>query len=154
MPGELRIRYGRDWHVFHQSEQSTVLRLLDKGSLISQCNISRIPAVAPGRHTPEERFQADIRIALGDKLAEIERAEQLETTDGRFLYRVTGVGDSNGEPMHWIYYLCAGPDGRQASFVFAVESKLLDQLANRDVEIVRSLEFLKPAPPRAAERTP
>lgn len=155
LPGETRIEYDRNWHIFHQTEQATVLRLLEKGSLVSQCNISRIPAVAPGRHTPEERFQGDIRIALGEKLEDIPQAEQLQTGDGRFLYRVAAIGSANDEPMHWIYYLCAGPDGRQVSFVFALESKLLERLANRDLEIVKSLKFLParvtPAAARPAE---
>ena len=150
LPGEMRITCDRTWKLFHQTEQVTVLRMLERGSLVCQCNISRIPAVAPGRHTPVDRFEGDIRIALGDKLREFEQAGEIPAEGGRFLYRAMAVGESNGEPMHWIYYLCAAPDGRQVSFVFTLESDLLEQLAERDVELVRSLQFL--APPRPVER--
>lgn len=156
LPGAMRIACDRSWKLFLQNEQATVLRMLDRGSLVCQCNISRIPAVARGRHTPVDRFQGDIRIALGNKLREFEQAEEIPAEDGRFLYRVTAVGESNGEPMHWIYYLCAAADGRQVSFVFTIESGLLDQFAERDLALLGSLQFLAPPVPaeqRAAERS-
>lgn len=146
-PLGIGFRHDRSWHVFHQTGKLAILRLIDKGSLISQCNISRIPDAQPGKHTTEQVFQQDIATALGKRLTKIVQAEQLETNDGRFLYRVTAVGQANGQPMHWIYYLCAAPSGKQVAFVFAAESKLLEKLDKRDLSIVLGLEFLKPARP-------
>jgi hypothetical protein len=143
-PWNVRFSHDRDWHVFHQSERVAILRLLDKGSLIAQCNITQIPSAEPGKRTSEEQFQRDISTALGDKLKKIEKAEQLTTDDDRFLYRVTTSGEANGLPMKWIYYLCADSTGRQVALVFAIEEKLIDQLANRDLGIVNSVEFLSP----------
>ena len=152
-PWNVRLHYGRDWRLFHQSGDTAVLRLLDAGSLIAQCNMTRISAVAAGKHTSEKQFQNDVRLALGERLTSITKAEQLEVTDGRFLYRVTAVGESNGAQMHWFYYLCAAPSGRQVTFVFAVETKLLKQLANRDLKIVSTIEFLTRQPtPSASKR--
>jgi hypothetical protein len=146
-PLGIGFQHDRGWHVFHQSGKLAILRLLDKGSLIAQCNISRIPDVKPGKHTSGQVFQQDIATALGKRLKEIVQAEQLETNDGRFLYRVTAVGEANGQPMHWIYYLCTAPSGKQVAFVFAAESKLLEKLAKRDLGIVLGLEFLKAGRP-------
>jgi len=36
---------------------------------------------------------------------------------------------------------CADPSGRQVAFVFAVESKLFEQLGNRDLAMVQSVSF-------------
>ena len=143
-PWNVRFSHDRNWHVFHQSERVAILRLLDKGSLIAQCNITPIPSAEPGKRTSEEQFQRDISTALGDKLKKIEKAEQLTTDDDRFLYRVTTSGEVNTLPMKWIYYLCADSAGRQVALVFAVEEKLVEQLANRDLGIVNSVEFLAP----------
>ena len=44
----------------------------------------------------EKQFQLDVQQALGDRLKSITKAEQMEVDDGRFLYRVTAVGESNG----------------------------------------------------------
>lgn len=146
-PWNIRFFHDRNWHVFHRSERVAILRLLDKGSLIAQCNVSKIPLAGPGKHTSEEQFQRDIEAALGDKLKSIDKAEQIKTDDGRFLYRVTASGEANGLPMQWIYYLCADPSGRQVAFVFAVEKKVIDRLSNRDLGIVNSLQFREPIKP-------
>ncbi|QDT90578.1 hypothetical protein [Gimesia algae] len=145
-PWNVRLLLPRDWYVFHQTGQVAVLRLLDKGSLVSQANISKIPTVKPGEHTSEEQFQQDIRSSLGDKLIKILKAENLSTDDGRFIHRVTVAGKANEIPVQWIYYLCAAPSGRQISFVFTVDEKLINELDNRDMDIVLSLKFLDPKP--------
>lgn len=143
-PWDVRLLLPRDWYVFHQTNQVAVLRLLDKGSLIAQANISKIPSAKPGSHTPEEQFQQDIRTSLGDKLVKILKAENLSPADGKYIHRVTVAGKANEIPVRWIYYLCAAPSGKQVSFVFTVDEKLLDQLNDRDTDLILSLEFLKP----------
>ncbi|MHC4879607.1 MAG: hypothetical protein ACYTGL_24395 [Planctomycetota bacterium] len=131
----------RNWHLFHQTKDVAVLRLVEKGSLIAQCNVSKVPQVAAGSHTPEQTFQADIRTALAGQLQQITNAEQLETDDGRWLYRVTATGMSRNTPMTWYYYLCAAPDGRQVAFAFSLETRFVGQFANRDLGFARSLTF-------------
>lgn len=149
-PWNLTFGYDRDWHVFHQTPDVAVLRFVRNGSLIAQCNVSQVPKAAPGSHTPEPQFQADIQTALGSQFRRLEKAELIPTTDNRWLYRVTATGLARNVPMHWFYYLCAAPDGRQVAFVFAVESRLVEQFGGQDLAIVRSLQFLQPATSTAA----
>jgi hypothetical protein len=143
-PWNVGFLYDRNWHVFHQSDQVAVLRLLDKGSLIAQCNVEKIPSARPRKQTSEAQFQQDIRTKLGGNLEEIVKAELLKSDDKRFRYRVTAIGESNKLSMTWIYYLCVAPSGRQVALVFSVETKLLKQLGNRDLGIVSTLEFFQP----------
>jgi hypothetical protein len=150
-PGQLALQFNspwdftfacdRGWHLFHQTKDVAVLRLVEKGSLIAQCNVSKVPQVAAGSHTPEQTFQGDVQTALAGQLQKIVKAEQLETTDGRWLYRVTGTGTSNNRPMTWYYYLCAAPDGRQVAYAFSLETRFVEQFANRDLGFARSLTF-------------
>ncbi len=151
-PWNLTFGCDRDWHVFHQTKDVAVLRYLRNGSLIAQCNVSPVPPAAAGSHTSEPQFQSDIQTALGSQFRKIEKAEQIPTTDGRWLYRVTATGVARDVPMHWFYYLCAAPDGRQVAFVYAVESKLVEQFGGQDIAQVRSLQFL-PATTSTAART-
>ncbi len=140
-----RFYHDRDWHQFHQTNEVAVLRLMEHGSLLAQVNVSPIPAAASGSHTSEEQFQTDIRQSLGKKLKSIAKAEQLKprnATDRRFLFRVTVDGEADGVPMTWFYHLCAAPTGQQVSFVFAVETKNLEKFNNRDLSLVRLLEFI------------
>ena len=140
-PWNVQFSFDRQWHIFHQTNDVAVLRLIDAGSLIAQCNITPIQAAPAGQHTPERQFQADIQKALGNQFKQVTKAEQLKTTDGRFIYRVTAVGQSRNVDMHWLYYLCAAPDGSQTAMVFSVESKLLEKLADQDVAIIQTLQF-------------
>ena len=149
-PWNLTFACDRDWHVFHQTKDVAVLRYLRNGSLIAQCNVSPVPQAAAGSHTPEPQFQSDIQTALGDQFRRIEKAEEIPTTDGRWLYRVTATGVARDLPMHWFYYLCAAPDGRQVAFVYAVESRLVEQFGGQDIAQVRGLRFL---PTTTAART-
>lgn len=140
-----RFYHDRNWHQFHQTNDVAVLRLMEHGSLLAQVNVSPIPAAAAGSHTPEEQFQTDIRQSLGKRLKSITKAEPIKprnANDRRFLFRVTADGEADGVPMTWFYHLCASPNGQQVSFVFAVETKNLEKFNNRDLSLVRLLEFV------------
>ncbi|MFM9963319.1 MAG: hypothetical protein ACKV2Q_19085 [Planctomycetaceae bacterium] len=141
----LRFYHDRNWYQFHQTNDVAVFRLMEQGSLIAQANVSPIPAAATGNHTSEEQFQTDIRQSLGKRVKAITKSETLKprnATDRRFLFRVTVDGEADGVPMTWFYHLCAAPTGQQASFVFAVETKNLEKFNNRDLGLVRLLEFI------------
>lgn len=152
-PWNVQFEHDRAWHVFQQSEQIAVLRLMDQGTFVAQCNLAPVRPANPGEHVPEEQFQKDIRTSLGPRLKAIEKAQTVPTGDRRFLYRVTAAGEANKIPITWIYYLCAAPNGLQVSFVFAVETELRDRLGDRDVEMLKSLRFLEPQKPPTPANT-
>ncbi len=140
-PWGVRFAFDRNWSVFHQKDEVAVLRLVEAGSLLAQCNVSKVPSVVAGQQTTSDQFQADIRTSLGAGLQEIVKAEQTKTEDGLILQRVVATGTSRDIPMHWLYYLCTAPDGRQLAFAFSVESRLVEKLAGRDREMVESVIF-------------
>lgn len=155
----VRFFHDRKWHLFHQTGDIAVLRLLDKGGLITQCNIKKLPDAEPGKHVPEETFRADIQRTLGKGFQEIIQAEQIKLRDGLYVYRVIAVGtlerkndkkEIEAAPMQWIYYLVANPEGRQIAFVFTLDPKLSADLKSRDLSTVGGIEFLpakgKPTP--------
>lgn len=141
----LRFYHDRSWYQFHQTNDVAVFRMMEQGSLIAQANVSPIPAAATGGHTSEEKFQTDIQQSLGKRLKGITKSERLQprnANDRRFLFRVTAEGEADGVPMTWFYHLCAAPTGQQVSLVFAVETKNLEKFNNRDLGLVRLLEFI------------
>jgi hypothetical protein len=153
-PWGARMRHARDWYLFHAvmegESQVAILRLIDRGSLIAQCNVSPIASVAPGQTTPLDQFEADIKASLKTRLKAITAREQVNVDNGMKVFRVVAEGQftikgkesETTVPTHWIYYLCTAPNGKQASFVFAVESQLLEQMGSKDEELVRSLQFV------------
>jgi len=142
-PWNVEFRHDRTWYVFQQSVQIAVLRLIEQGTFVAQCNLAPVRPANAGQHVPEEQFQNDIRTSLGSRLKSIEKAEVIPLEDHRFLYRVTAVGEANNVPITWIYYLCAAPNGVQVSFVFAVETSLRSRLGGRDLQMLKSLRFLE-----------
>lgn len=152
-PWGLELSHGRDWHLFQAVYDGgapvAILRLVELGSLVAQCNFSPAPAAPGGNMTPLEVFEMDIQKSLGERFGEIVSRETIPLDDGRKFYRVAANGhvmfrsekDRAEIPMTWIYYLVANKDGKQASFVFSVEPALLEQLGNRDRELVQSLKF-------------
>ena len=151
----LRMYHDRRWHLFHQSSEVALLRLLDQGGFIAQCNIKKLPAAEPGQHVSEEQFQTDIRQTLGKNFQQIVQSEKLKLKDGLYVYRVVAVGsvdrpneknEPESSPMQWIYYLVANSDGRQLSFVVSVDPRQAKELENRDLSMVAGVEFLSPRP--------
>jgi len=143
-PWNLSLLHGRDWHLFQQTEQVAIFRLLDQGLFVTQANLSPIPSAKPGEHTSEATFQNDIQRSLGDKLKVLGSGETIPTTDGRYIYRITAEGAIAERAVTWIYYLCADAAGRQASVMFAIDTPLLEKLAQRDREFVQTLRFGAP----------
>ena len=132
-PWGVRLHHDRQWHVFHTSfdpdRPVIILRLLDKGSLISQCNVSLVPPVEAGQHTSIEEFEKNITQSLGDQFRGIVERGRIPAQDGRIINRVIAQGQAQVSgaagmkplDMNWVYYLVTHPSGRQVSFVFAME---------------------------------
>ncbi len=145
-----RLVCDRDWTAFQSSSRLLVLRLLDHGGIVAQCNVAPAPKVAAGERTPERQFQEDVVKALGDKLSKVVSADEVLGPGKNRIYRVTAVGTSEGTEMAWRYYLVSAPDGQQAAFAFTAEVSQLARLGDRDLALVSSLEFLPPPTPAKA----
>lgn len=140
-PWNISLMHARNWHLFQQTEQVAIFRLLDEGLFVAQANLSPIPSAEPGGHTSETVFLNDIRQSLGERLKVLGAGEVIPTGDRRYLYRVVAEGAIGERQLTWIYYLCADPTGRQASLLVAVDSALREKLGDRDKEFALSLRF-------------
>lgn len=147
-PSVISFDCDRNWKIFHVSKDYAILRLIEDGQFLAQCKVAPLQKQAQERHLSEKQFQKDIAVALGAKFKSIDKAEELETKDGRFLYRVTVSGQLGKQPMRWLYYLCADPRGSQVALVFSMDRSAEKQFGNRDFSIVKSLRFL--SNPRSA----
>ncbi len=155
-PWGVRFHHDRDWYIFQAilegEPKVVILRLIESGGLISQCNISPVPSAQPGQHTPIEQFQSDIQRALGQLFGQFRSQETFATDAGGTILRVVVDGQysippaAEGEegriiPITWIYYLCASATGEQVSAVFAIDPELQERLGEKDLELIRSLQF-------------
>lgn len=152
--GRLRFAYDRRWHVINDATDVVVLRLIDDGEVVAQCNLSPLADAEPGSHVPLTQFQADIEQALGERFGQFVRASESIDDRQRVRYRVDVVGEADEVPIRWRYHFLADPQGRQAATVFTLEETLEEAFGDADATIVGSLELLAPVVEKARQPTP
>ncbi len=151
--GDWQLTHDRRWHVMYgDREDRVVLRLVDRGELISQCNVSPLPKAAPGKGIALAEFQNDVQRALGDAFGEFVEAGQRANEANYREYRVVVRGTVRRAvdkkvlelPIQWNYYLVADEHGRQVAFTFSVETGLAEQLDRADRELLSAFRFIDP----------
>jgi hypothetical protein len=160
--GLYRFLHERDWHVLNESAESVSLRLIDRGELIAQCNVSSLPVLEPGMRMTMLRFQEDVERALGKNFDRWLSAGEATTSNGHDICRALATGTVEQVPIQWNYFLVADAQGRQAVMAFTMESDLVGRFGKSDDRLLSTLEFLAPAddakpaekaPVKAAEET-
>lgn len=141
--GSWTCKHDRRWYVHHQRPRIdvAVLRLVDRGMLAGQCNLSSLPDKEPDKLISLEEFQQDVRKALGKSFGEFIEASQSASGADYRVYRVVVHGTASEIAMRWVYYLAADPKGRQAAFTFAIEQSMVERFGDADKPIVESLRF-------------
>jgi hypothetical protein len=139
--GGFRLLHDRRWRVLVDRTDVTVLRFVDRGDLIAQCNISKLPNLPAGQQLQLEAFQEEIRRALDKTFGQFIEASQTVTDRGLRVLRVVAAGIVSELPIQWTYYHICDDRGRRVSCVFTMESRLADQFAEADGALISSLEF-------------
>ncbi|MFO0817157.1 MAG: hypothetical protein U1A77_04380 [Pirellulales bacterium] len=148
--GRFRALLDRRWRVMLNRHDLTVLRLVDRGDLIAQCNLSRLPALAPGKQLPLEELQDDIKQSLGKNFRQFVEASQAQTDDGLRVLRASVVGEASDLAVQWNYYHVSNEQGQRLAMVFTFESNLVDRFADIDRPLVASVQFLTDPEPTPA----
>ena len=145
--GGFRFLHARGWQVMIDRHDVAILRLIERGDLIAQCNASNLSQLKPGTQPQLAAFQTDVKRALGDKFGQFIEASQSQTKNGLKVLRAVVSGTVSELPIQWTYYHISSSSGRQVALVFTLESKLVERFAEADQVLVSSFEFLdSPAP--------
>jgi hypothetical protein len=147
--GQFRFQYDRRWYVTEDDPKLTVLRMLDRGELVAQCNISALPKLE--KSIPLAEFQRDVERSLGQNFGKFVAAGQTINEAGYAVFRVVVHGDVGGMPIEWIYYLVQDRAGHRVSLAFTLEQSLQDRFAGTDRAIVAALALTEPPAPTAAK---
>ena len=142
-----RLVHDRRWSVMADRHDVTIMRLIDRGDLVAQCNISRLPGLPAGQQLALEAFQEDVKRTLGKNFGQITAASQ-EAADGLRILRVVVAGTTADLPIQWTYYHVSDDAGNRLAFVFTIEGSLVERYAQIDRELVAALRFIdkKPTP--------
>ena len=141
--GGFRMLHPRDWQVMIDRHDVTVLRQIDHGELIAQCNLSSLPNLPPGERAALKGFQGDIQRALGSNFGQFVETSQSTNDQGLRILRAVVAGVSSELPVQWIYYHLSDTSGRQAAIVFTMDAKAVEKFAGADLGLVSSFAFLQ-----------
>ncbi len=143
--GVFQFGYDRRWNVMHESAELLSLRLVDKGELVAQCNISPLKPVAPEAVQTLEQFKASVQKALGDKRQKFTAEKESQTTAGHRLIRLEAIGAVDSLEVEWHYFLVADDRGHQVAAGVTLERSLRERLGNLDGQMMESLIWNVPS---------
>lgn len=136
------LEHDRDWHLTRESPRQVVLKRIEKGEMVAQCNLSVGPNAGKGRHQDLEEFRADIKKALGPRFLQIVGAGEVEGgPEGGYLYKVAVSGREGDLGVLWYYYLIAAPDGDQLLATFTLDQESEKRFGDQDRAILETLRW-------------
>jgi hypothetical protein len=158
--GAFTLLHDRRWHVVADDQASTILRLVDRGDLISQCNISRLKDMPAGKQLTLEAFQEEVASTLGKNIQgatadagkrEVVNSDQATTDGGLRQLRVIVAGAVQEVPVQWTYYHLSDEKGRNIALVYTMDARLAERFAELDRSMISSLELRSRAADAATE---
>jgi len=136
------LKHDRSWHVYWDDPRQTVLKRLDHGVVVAQCNLALGPKAGKGQHQDLEQFRGDLRRALGPRFVEIlGEGEVAGDPAGGFRYKVGARGREGELGVIWYYYLVASPEGEQLLGTFTLAEKDANTFGEQDVQMIGSLTW-------------
>jgi hypothetical protein len=140
--GRAIVLHDRRWHLFWQDPKLTVLKRLDRGQVIAQCNLAAGPSAGKGRHQDPNQFRDDVRRALKSRFVQFIGAGEVDgNAAGGFRYKVGVQGREGDLGVVWYYYLLASPEGEQLLATFTLIEDHVKAFADQDLEMIGSLQW-------------
>ncbi len=148
--GGFQVAHDRRWSVMLERNDLTVLRLVDRGDLVAQCNITPRPPLAKDQQLSMAGFQDDVKRVLGKNFEEIVEASEETGDNGLRVLRCVVAGKVGELAIQWTYYHLSDDANHRASLVFTIESALLERFAHIDRELIGNFRFLADKDPTPA----
>jgi hypothetical protein len=139
--GRYTLLHDRDWHVFWDDGRQSILKRLDHGEVVAQCNLAAGPQAGKGRHQDPEQFRADIKRALGARFGKFLGAGEVEGSGDIYRYKVAVQGQEGTLDVLWDYFLIANPEGDQLLATFTLGASHAKAFGDQDLQLVGSLEW-------------
>jgi hypothetical protein len=141
--GAWRFAHDRNWYVFQDDSQTTILRRLHNGELVAQCNIADMGTVDVKTMTTLDRFTKEISGGLGKSYKKVVAANQYTNEAGYEVYTVMIDGTVDDLPLRWIYNLLTDRDGHQTVVVFVIEAKMLKVFGDSDDLLLNTYRMIR-----------
>jgi hypothetical protein len=133
--------YEPAWRVVTDQRDLTVLRYLQRGEVLAQCNLSPLSSLNKGEQLTLEGYQAHLRQSLKDSLGEfIEAGEQLNESGVRVL-RVVATGTIADVPLQWVFYHLSDDHNHRVSLALTINAEHVERFGRAEETIIHSFYF-------------
>ena len=139
--GRYELLHPREWQMVSATENHQVLRLMDRGDFVAQATITPWTAAEKGQHLSPDAFKEAMYGSPGFELTKELQADEVPSEQkGRWVYRLSALGELDGVEVLQNCYLIAAPGGEQVVVTFTLTPKQADKLGARDLSFVGGLE--------------
>ncbi|MEL7497379.1 MAG: hypothetical protein AAFN77_07185 [Planctomycetota bacterium] len=143
--GAYHIIYDPRWKLIAGETDSAIMRFIEKGNLITQCNVVLLPERPANQPLTLDKFKDEIGKAIeADKNAMLVTADTRKTANGLNALNVVVSGEEDGLPVNWFYYHVSTNDGRQITFVFTLAEKASGRAKSVADQLVNEFKFVTP----------
>ena len=140
--GRYSLRHDRDWHTYWDDTRLTVLKRVERGEAVAQCNLRVGPSAGKGRHQDLDQFRDDIRRGLGTRFVQFLGAGEVAGDPaGHFRYKVGVQGRQGDVGVVWYYYLLASPEGDQMVATFTLADTQAKAFGAEDERLIGSFRW-------------
>jgi hypothetical protein len=133
--------YAREWLTVSQTDEHLVMRMLDRGDFVSQVTLTPWSKARPGEHLSGEAFQKQMEKVPGWEQSDVLQVGEVPADGGRWIYRISALGQLDGVKVLQNFYLVAGPGGAQVVLAFTMTQAQAEKLAARDLALAGSIDF-------------
>ncbi len=148
--GKATLLHDRHWFSFWDDPKLSVLKRVEGGQVVAQCNLSVGPAAGQGRHQDPTQFRDDVRRALKGRFVQfLGSGEVGGDPAGGFRYKVGIQGHEGDLGVVWYYYLVASPAGDQLVAIFTLADQYAKAFGDQDVAMLGTLRWNRAAPSAA-----
>ena len=138
-PGQVLLLHNRNWHVFHETAEMAMLRMMHNGSLVAQCNISPSPSVPAGESTSEQEYLDEVQAAIAERKGAVKSSKIHDDINGWRVHHVRALGKANDKTLIWDYFLCTAKSGQQTSLIFSYAAEDEKLVAGSPEQMVGTL---------------
>ncbi len=140
--GKFVLKYDPAWKIIAAEDEAAVLRYVENGDLLAQCNIVRLASRPADKPLSLADFEKEVTTIISkDPTSHVIGAEQTTSVAGLKALRVTVKGVEEEVPLNWVYYNVASSDGRQVTFVFTLEEAIAGRVELAAKKIVDGFVF-------------
>jgi hypothetical protein len=136
--GRYSLVHTRDWFLTAASDDQAVMRLIDK-VWVAQVTVTPWTKAKKGEHLSGEEFKTAMNNTSGWRPERELQAGELKV-EGKWVYRLSVLGQLNGVAVMQNFYLVAAPGGEQVVLTFTLSPRMADKLGARDLSLASSIE--------------